>query len=597
MISVLQDYCVTGTAECSEIEFAALSKVFREANSITGAHGSLEIEIRGLRSRPYGKLLTGHHVGVKVSGGNRSIDNGDLYEKIFVKDKHFDHVRCQGRFHLDVSAENIKRLQHFLKLEITVTSKSGNQVIGMKKIRDDIFASTPDSFHNLDMKILDNNGELKSGGSELTISYWFRSDICSLLIRFGVLISLRSKMVIHVFPGSRAEKLGIQEKKFSLLHAERTQEGLVFLKFVPIDILDKLQFGLREVCANHLLEEQPLDDATFAKRFYPNFDSFDKLEDMLDRFVHLADFFGDYVAEDILDFSYGRFQGTWDIDGERVRFMSCGQNGLIGLSSDRSTYFAGTQNNNAMFLYQYEVRAGDFFSRQNSYYDHLLMKRRELTNVVRAIFGVRNGNTIDAMSLDRKQDCGKTAQIFLMHTFKRLSSCSTTDRNDFQRKCHRFGGAPLLTAEIMDHDHWHRYIPHLMKANRNDPKDVEFFRKIIYLGPVQYPGAIMKPQTLETQEEMIAKIRHREEFSVCPDITQRQKLRVKSSGSRKERCKRINRKRIKIKRVRKKRNKKRTQLRTAEISFKMKPLERSLYFSDESDWDLRPWIYFDRWDY
>ena len=86
----------------------------------------------------------------------------------------------------------------------------------------------------------------------------------------------------------------------------------------------------------------------------------------------------------MLLFSLNIVLRTWDIDGERVRFMSCGQNGLIGLSSDRSTYFAGTQNNNAMFLYQYEVRAGDFYSRENSYYNHLLMKRRrELANVVR----------------------------------------------------------------------------------------------------------------------------------------------------------------------------------------------------------------------
>ena len=124
---------------------------------------------------------------------------------------------------------------------------------------------------------------------------------------FEVLISFKSKTVIYVFPGSRAEKLGIKAKSFSLFRAEYTQEGFVSFEFVPIDILDKLEFGLKQVCAKQLLEK-PLDDAALAERFYPNFESFDKLE-MLDLLVHLADLFGDYVAEDILDFSYGRFQG------------------------------------------------------------------------------------------------------------------------------------------------------------------------------------------------------------------------------------------------------------------------------------------------
>jgi len=625
---VLEDYCVTGTAECSESEFTALSKIFREANLISCPHGSLEIEMRELRPRHGGQLSAEHHARVKVSG----IDDGLFPWKSCIKVEHFDHVRCQGKFHLDVYAENIARLKN-LKLEITVTSygKRRSQVFGTKMLHD-IFASNPDSFHDIDMKILDDNGELKSGGLELTLSYCFRSDICSSLIKFGVLISLKSKMVIYVFPDSRAEKLGIQEKKFSLFHAELTQEGLVSFQFIPIDILDKFEFGLEEVCANHLLE-QSLDDASFAKRFYPNIDNFDKLEGMLDLFTHLADFFGDYVANDILDFSYGRFQGTWDIDGERVRLMSFGKCSLIGLSSDRSTYFAGTHNNDAMFLYQYEVRAGDFYS-PNSRHRIVMMRRPKLANVVRAIFGVRNGNTIDAMSLDRRmKDYGKTVPIFLMHEFKQLRSSSTIDHDDFQRKCHRFGAAPLLTAETMDHDHWHRYIPHRMKANRDDPKDLEFFRivkkyrckkfrrdpchwrgartvrddpecenqgrdSVVCYWPqtaIQYAGAIMKSQTLETREEMIDKIRHREDFPLSPEITQREKLRVKRSGSRKERRNRINGKRTKIKRVRKKRNKKRTQIRTAQRSFKMKPMERKLYLSDESDWSLRSWIYHVMW--
>eukprot|EP00493_Phyllostaurus_siculus_P004277 UN04297 len=45
-------------------------------------------------------------------------------------------------------------------------------------------------------------------------------------------------------------------------------------------------------------------------------------------------------------------------------------------------------------------------------------------------------------------------------------------------KCHSVSGASLLTADVMNHDYWHRYFPHSMKENRDDPKDLEFFRVV-----------------------------------------------------------------------------------------------------------------------
>ena len=82
-----------------------------------------------------------------------------------------------------------------------------------------------------------------------------------------------------------------------------------------------------------------------------------------------------------------------------------------------------------------------------------------------------------------------------------------------------------------NHDYWHRYFPHRMKANRDDPKDLEFFRvvkkhrckkyrrdscmsrKLVRDDPeyhkeggysvcywpqtaIQYDGAIMKPRNI-----------------------------------------------------------------------------------------------------
>jgi len=632
---ILQDYCLKGTAECSESEFMALSKLFQKPQSISYADGSLEIEVHGIRPRDGEQMLDYHDVDVQLV---YRAETHPFTPDVCLKDENFDHARCQGRFYLDVDAESIMRLQNRPYLKFTATSKGGSQAFQMHSVRE-IFASTPDSFHNPQMGLPGGvNGRYKSGGPELTFSYWFRPNDCSPLIEFGVLISFKSKTVIYVFPGSRAEKLGIKAKKFSLFRAEAIQDGLVSFEFVPIDILDKLEFGLKEVCAKQLLEK-PLDDAVFAERFYPNFENFDKLEEMLGLLVHLADLFGDYVAEDILDFSYGRFQGTWDINGERVRLMSLGHDKLIGLSSDRSTYFSGAQNNNAIFLYQYEVRAGDLWVPIRRNEPTQLSRRMKLANVVRAIFGVRNGNNIDAMSLDQMPSMRfgvqsidqKCLQVFLMQKFKQLQTCGATDRNDFERKCHGVSGASILTANIMNHDYWHRYFPHRMEANRDDPKDLEFFRvvkkhrckkyrrdscmsrKLVRDDPeyhkegpytsscywpqtaIKYDGAIMKPQTLETRLEMIAKIQHREEFAICPETTQREELRMKSSGSRKERRNRINRKRKKVNRTRKKRDKKRTQLRTAETSFKMKPLERSLYFERASDWDVRPWVYYQPW--
>ena len=93
-----------------------------------------------------------------------------------------------------------------IKIFLLWTWESGIQVFGIKKVRD-IFACTPNSFHNLKMRTLGGgNGRLRDGRAELKISYWFRPNVCSQLIEFGVIFFsfLTSLRLIVIQAGTQA---------------------------------------------------------------------------------------------------------------------------------------------------------------------------------------------------------------------------------------------------------------------------------------------------------------------------------------------------------------------------------------------------------